>query len=92
MATRNSYLAYKQDTSRIIYWIVGTSNAIIRNLRARRLPIDDDLDVPSEINASCAVTTTDLVALSTFISRHVTTTPPAILRLFQSVIDARSAA
>jgi hypothetical protein len=30
MTPRNSYLEYKRDTSKILYWIIHTSNSIIK--------------------------------------------------------------
>ncbi|KAK3317561.1 hypothetical protein B0T19DRAFT_435196 [Cercophora scortea] len=97
MATRNAYLAYKRDTSRIIYWVVQTSNAIIKNLavaadNAGGDGDGDDDGVPKEPNLSGAVTVAGLVTLAKLISKHVDNAPPAILGLFQSVIDARTAA
>ena len=41
---------------------------------------------------SGAITTTGLVTLLKLISLHISTARPAILRLFQSVIDARTEA
>ncbi|KAK0657747.1 hypothetical protein B0T16DRAFT_317985 [Cercophora newfieldiana] len=90
MASRNAYLEYKRDTSRIIYWVVGTSNAIIRKLRVQ--PSTGDTDALPDLNSTGAITSAGLVALSKLISRHLPTTPPAILRLFQSVIGARTQA
>ena len=72
MANRNSYLTYKRDTSRIIYWVVQTSNAIIKSLRAKA---DADDDVPAEPNLSGGVTVAGLVALAKLISRHIDSTP-----------------
>ncbi|KAK3689337.1 hypothetical protein B0T22DRAFT_490806 [Podospora appendiculata] len=98
MAARNDYLTYQRDTSRIIYWVVQTSNAIIKRLTTADTACGDgdgdgDGDgVPKEPNLSGGVTVAGLVALAKLISRHVDSAPPAILGLFQSVIDARTAA
>jgi hypothetical protein len=90
MATRNAYLAYKRDTSRLVYWIVGASNAIIKS-SPKSVNLGDGNQ--SEMNTTGAVTVATLVALSALIAKHTTGTrvPPTILRLFQSVIDARTA-
>ncbi|KAK1832037.1 hypothetical protein QBC39DRAFT_257511 [Podospora conica] len=91
MASQSAYLRYKQDTSRIIYWIVGTSNTIIRKLTASGLDgeLHDDL---KQQNTSGGVTIAGLVALAKLIARHITATPPAILRLLESTIEERTAA
>lgn len=80
----NPYLSYKRDTSRLIYWIVQTSNEIIS--QSGVLPDD----VPSTPNLSGQITVASLVPLCKLIAKHVSTTPPAILQLFRSVIDART--
>ncbi|SPQ19181.1 5fef2285-2abb-49d2-9a44-8740aab37832 [Thermothielavioides terrestris] len=87
MATRNAYLAYKRDTSRLLYWIIQTSNAIIRSSQAR----GPDEDVPAVANTTGEITVSSLVFLSKLIAKHIGAVPPAIYRLFQSVIDARTA-
>lgn len=87
MATRNIYLAYKRDTSHLIYWIIQTSNTIIKRCDPSKLGDD----APKSPNTSGAVTVSGLVSLAKFIARHLEKTPSAILRLFRSVIDARAA-
>ena len=82
MATRNAYLAYKEDTSHLIYWIIKTSNSIIQSTA-------QDSDV--KLNTTGEVTVAGLVALSRLIAEHVKNIPPTVLRLFRSVIDARAA-
>ena len=75
MASRNSYLTYKRDTSRIIYWVVQTSNAIIKSVRSSVNSEVDADDVPEEPNLSGGVTVAGLVALSKLISRHIDSAP-----------------
>jgi hypothetical protein len=87
MATRNAYLAYKRDTSRLLYWIIRTSNDIIRSSAA--LPLDED--APKGVNTTGEITVSSLVSLSRLISKHISAVPPAIHRLFEPVIDARTA-
>ncbi|KAK1751033.1 hypothetical protein QBC47DRAFT_434777 [Echria macrotheca] len=87
MASRNIYLAYKRDTSHLIYWMVQTSNAIIKRCGPSKLGDN----APKSLNTSGAVTVAGLVSLAKFIARHLEKTPSPILRLFQSVINARTA-
>ncbi|KAK4210691.1 hypothetical protein QBC37DRAFT_447678 [Rhypophila decipiens] len=87
MASRNAYLRYKYETSRIIYWIVQTSNKIIRSS-----PTNASVDATiHEKAASGQVTVAGLVALAKLIGGHIDKTPAVILSLFRSVIDARAA-
>ncbi|KAI1434363.1 hypothetical protein GGR50DRAFT_687666 [Xylaria sp. CBS 124048] len=85
MAPLNLYLAYKRDTSRLIYWIVKASNAIITS--SATIP-DDAPNVP---NTDGQITVSSLVALSKLIAKHINPVPSAILALFQSAIQARRA-
>ncbi|KAK4034762.1 hypothetical protein C8A01DRAFT_48910 [Parachaetomium inaequale] len=78
MATRNAYLAYKRDTSHLLYWIIKSSNAIIRGR-------------PKGVNTTGEITVLTLVSLSRLIAKYISAVPPAIYRLFQSVIAARTA-
>ncbi|KAI1769818.1 hypothetical protein F4818DRAFT_314205 [Hypoxylon cercidicola] len=86
MAPLNSYLAYKRDTSRLIYWIIKTSNAIISS--SSTLPED----APKTPNSNGGVTVSGLVTLSKLIAKHIDFVPPAILGLFDAVIQARTTA
>ncbi|KAK5633104.1 hypothetical protein RRF57_008818 [Xylaria bambusicola] len=86
MASQNLYLAYKRDTSRLIYWIVKASNAII----ASEVTLPDD--VPKTPNINGQVTVAGLVSLSKLIAKHTDPIPSAILALFNSAIQARTAA
>lgn len=79
MATRNSYQAYKRDTSRLIYWIVKTSNAIIKRVDGFEFPV----------NTSGEITRSSFISLASLIAKHIDETPPTIMRLFRSVIYAR---
>ncbi|KAI4865144.1 hypothetical protein F4820DRAFT_309220 [Hypoxylon rubiginosum] len=86
MAPLNPYLAYKRDTSRLMYWIVRESNAIIAS--SSTLPDD----VPKTPNTNGQVTVSSLVTLSKLIGKHIGAVPPTILGLFDAVIQARTAA
>ncbi|KAI0396786.1 hypothetical protein F5Y17DRAFT_59142 [Xylariaceae sp. FL0594] len=85
MAPLNPYLAYKRDTSRFIFWVVKTSNAIISSAPA--LPED----APKDYNTSGQVTVPGLVSLCKLIAKYLNGTPAAILELLDSVIKARTA-
>lgn len=82
----NPYLAYKRDTSRLIFWIVRVSNIIIRT--AKNLPED----APKYPNTTGEVTAASLVALSKLIAWRLKSVPRSILSLFDSVIQARTQA
>ncbi|KAK3291270.1 uncharacterized protein B0H64DRAFT_427284 [Chaetomium fimeti] len=45
-----------------------------------------------QVNTTGQITVANLVVLSRLIAKHIKTVPPPILRLFRSVIDARTAA
>ncbi|RMJ22349.1 hypothetical protein PHISP_06779 [Aspergillus sp. HF37] len=83
MMTHNSYLSYKRDTSKLLAWIVRSSNSIIKSA----VYIDD---APKTINTTGQVTVADIVTLSRLVAKHVIPVPSAIYRLFQSVIEART--
>ncbi|KAI0966820.1 hypothetical protein F4678DRAFT_267352 [Xylaria arbuscula] len=85
MAPLNLYLTYKRDTSRLIFWIVKASNAIIAS--SASLPED----VPKTPNTNGQLTVSSLVSLSKLIAQHITPIPSAVLTLFQSAIQARTA-
>ncbi|KAJ2996581.1 hypothetical protein NUW58_g928 [Xylaria curta] len=85
MASLNPYLTYKRDTSRLIFWIVKASNAII----ASSATLPDD--APKTPNINGQITVSSLVSLSKLIAKHINPVPSAILALFDSVIQARTA-
>ncbi|KAI1821615.1 hypothetical protein F4861DRAFT_518110 [Xylaria intraflava] len=85
MAPLNTYLAYKRDTSRLIFWIVKASNAII----ASSATLPDD--APKSPNTTGQITVSGLVSLSKLIAKHINPIPSAILALFDSAIQARTA-
>ncbi|KAI1349493.1 hypothetical protein F5Y01DRAFT_185579 [Xylaria sp. FL0043] len=85
MAPLNLYLAYKRDTSRLIFWIVKASNAIIAS--SPTLP-DDAPKIP---NTTGQITVSSLVSLSKLIAKHINPIPSTILTLFDAAIQARTA-
>ncbi|KAM7212492.1 hypothetical protein V8F06_012114 [Rhypophila decipiens] len=83
MASRNAYLRYKYETSRIIYWIVQTSNKIIRYS-----PTNASVDATiHEKAASGQVTVAGLVALAKLIGGHIDKTPAVALPLAARTSD-----
>lgn len=80
----NPYLAYKRDTSRLIFWVIRVSNTIIRT--SKNLPDD----APKYANTTGEVTVASLVALSKLIAAHIKPVPRSILALFDGVIQART--
>ncbi|KAF2237026.1 hypothetical protein EV356DRAFT_497315 [Viridothelium virens] len=87
MATVNAYLAYKRDTRHLIYWMIQSSNTIIKSLLAT-----DRENAPIPLNTNGQTTVSSLVPMCELIAKHFKAVPPTIYRLFQSVIEARSAA
>ncbi|PVI05746.1 hypothetical protein DM02DRAFT_684084 [Periconia macrospinosa] len=85
MASRNLYLTYKRDTSRLLYWVINTSNGIVRS----KTSVEDHQ--PVTINTTGHSTVSEIVQMSKLIAKHIQPVPSAILGLFQSVIKARSA-
>ncbi|KAL5118115.1 hypothetical protein ACEQ8H_003950 [Pleosporales sp. CAS-2024a] len=83
MAPNNLYLTYKKDTSRLLYWIINTSNEIVHSGKN----LQDESVVENTTGRS---TVTELVKMSRLIAQHLETIPVTVLRLFQSVIEARS--
>ncbi|KAL7922439.1 hypothetical protein ACQKWADRAFT_320720 [Trichoderma austrokoningii] len=80
----NLYVSYKRDTRLLLYWIIKTSNPIIKNLK------DSGRNVALEINVTGEVTVSDLVPMSELIAKYNANAPSTIYRLFQSVIELRS--
>lgn len=87
MADQNSYLRYKRDTRHLLYWMIHASNSIIKS--SSSLPISDA--APITVNTTGQITASALVPLSKLIAKHISPIPSTIYRLFQSVIEARTA-
>lgn len=84
----NSYLAYKRDTRHLLYWVINTSNSIVK-----RYPTSQDevpLSVRVDVNTSGQTTVAELVAMGQLIARHMRRVPQGIVHLLRSVISARS--
>lgn len=82
MADHNTYLKYKRDQKLLVYWIIHTSNRIIK-----LLPSDVAARAP---NVTGQISLSTLVSLSQLIAKHVDSIPATIYRLFQSIIAARN--
>ncbi|KAJ0269144.1 hypothetical protein COL940_012711 [Colletotrichum noveboracense] len=84
----NSYLAYKRDTRHLLYWVINTSNSIVK-----RYPTSQDevpLSIRVNVNTSGQTTVAELVAMGQLIARHMRRIPQGIVHLLRSVISARS--
>ena len=55
MASRNIYLTYKRDTSRLLYWVINTSNGIVRSAAS----VEDH--APVTINTTGHSTVSELI-------------------------------
>lgn len=47
MSSHNTYLAYKRDSRHLLYWMIWTSNAIIKTLPAAQDAQDDQPQAPN---------------------------------------------
>ncbi|KAK2608380.1 hypothetical protein QQS21_003066 [Conoideocrella luteorostrata] len=79
MPFHDSYLAYKRDTSRLVYLLVTASNAV---LSAR--------DVKATLNTTGKLFASEFVPAAKLIAKHMKETPCEILNLLKSVIKLRS--
>ena len=85
MASRNNlYLTYKKDTSRLLYWVINTSNGIIESGKCTE---DDE---PRQVNTTGRSTVAEILAMARLIAKHLNPVPSAIFKLFKAVIKARS--
>ncbi len=84
MGGRNLYLTYKKDTSRLLYWVVNTSNGIVQASAKA-----EDCG-PVVMNTTGQSTVFEIVNMSRLIAKHVQPIPSRIFELFQAVIKARS--
>ncbi|TVY87141.1 hypothetical protein LAWI1_G008481 [Lachnellula willkommii] len=83
MADQNSYLRYKRDTRHLLYWMIHASNSILKSTGSNTASI--------ATNTTGQITVSSLVPMSKLIAEHVKPIPPTIYRIFQAVIDARTA-
>ncbi|KAG6012481.1 hypothetical protein E4U54_007509 [Claviceps lovelessii] len=79
MLLRSSYLAYKRETSRLVYLLVTASNAIlsVKNVKAK-------------LNTSGKLDSSGFVPSAELIGKHMRSVPREILRLLKSVIELRT--
>ncbi|WEW56191.1 hypothetical protein PRK78_001628 [Emydomyces testavorans] len=80
MAGHNTYLKYKRDQKLLVYWIIHTSNRIVKLFPSERSP-------PANTTGQISLST--LVSLSQLIAKHINPIPATIYRLFRSIIAAR---
>lgn len=84
MRSRNNlYLTYKKDTSLLLYWIINTSNGIIKSGKQAE-------DGSIQLNTTGCTTVAEIVDMARLIAKHVDLIPSTIFRLFNRVIKARS--
>lgn len=83
MSSQSAYLAYKRDTKNLLYRIIRVSNSITRSLST--LAIGEKW----EINTTGETTLAGLVSMAKLMAKHASKVPPAIHKLFHSVIKAR---
>ncbi|KAF9870995.1 hypothetical protein CkaCkLH20_11412 [Colletotrichum karsti] len=84
MPNQNICVAYKRDTKYIAYWIVNTSNALIKTHKL----LDDD-GQPLQPNTTGQVTIPGILAMAKQIAK-ARPTPSIVFHLLQSVIGTRS--
>ena len=84
MTNRNLYLTYKKDTSRLLYWVINTSNGIVGSVANAQ-----DC-APVTVNTSGQSSVSEIVNMSKLIAQYVQPIPATIFKLFEAVIRARS--
>jgi hypothetical protein len=87
MAYHNSYIQYKRDTRHLVHWMIHTSNSIIKS--SSSAPTSNYAS--ASVNMTGEISVSAFVPLSNLIVKHINPIPSIIYRLFQSVIDARTA-
>ncbi|KAK7949177.1 uncharacterized protein PG986_010063 [Apiospora aurea] len=83
METRDLHESYTRDTRHLIYWLISTSNGIIRSHKD---------GVPGmEVNTTGQITVAGILAMARLISQHMDPPeiPGLIFYLFRSVVRAR---
>ncbi|ORX97348.1 hypothetical protein BCR34DRAFT_578009 [Clohesyomyces aquaticus] len=85
MAGTNLYLTYKKDTSQLLYWVINTSNGIVRSAAS----VEEC--APVTVNTTGQSTVSEIVNMSKLIAKFLLPVPSGIFKLFQAVIKARSA-
>ncbi|KAG5928170.1 hypothetical protein E4U42_001175 [Claviceps africana] len=79
MLLRGSYLAYKRETSKLVFLLVTASNAILSVRKAK-----------ARLNTSGKLDSAGFVPLAELIGKHMRRVPREILRLLKSVIELRT--
>ncbi|KKP04156.1 hypothetical protein THAR02_03748 [Trichoderma harzianum] len=85
---QNRYREYKQDTQRLLFWIIHASNTILQSSAAAEPGI---VEPQNRQNVTGQVTVKELVAMAKTISKHAVRVPGAIYRKLQSATSARTA-
>lgn len=83
--SHNTYLAYKRDTTLLLYWVIQTSNQVINSK-------NHEHGTSLKINTSGQTTVSGFLSMAELIAGSISGTlvPAAVYRLFQSVIKART--
>ncbi|KAL6879062.1 hypothetical protein J3F83DRAFT_711811 [Trichoderma novae-zelandiae] len=84
MKLNSFYVSYKKETGQLLYWLIQTSNGIIKSLDPSKN------DCPLQINLTGKAPVSDLVSMAELIATHRVDIPSEIFRLFHSVIDLRT--
>lgn len=79
---------YKQDTQRLLFWIIHAFNTILQSSAAAELGSDEH---QNRQNVTGQVTVKELIAIARTISKHTACVPGAVYRKLQSVTRARRA-
>ncbi|KAF3407083.1 hypothetical protein DPV78_000196 [Talaromyces pinophilus] len=74
MASQNSYLDYTRNTQYIVYWIIRTSNTVIKSSAV------SEADAPRIRNSTGQITVAGLVSLAKLISKKISPIPSTIYR------------
>jgi hypothetical protein len=84
MVTPNIYSKYKKDTNNLLYWLINTSNGIVKS------GINEEGSAAVTINTTGQCTADDLVRMSRLIAKNLKPIPSYIFGIFQDIIKART--
>lgn len=86
IATRDSYVGYKQDTQRLLEWMWKTTKLILKTRPAG----DGGSGLPWGVSPSGETNVAGLVSMASLIADHGAPVSSSIYRLLMSIIRARS--
>ncbi|KAF6826816.1 hypothetical protein CPLU01_09484 [Colletotrichum plurivorum] len=86
IATRDSYVGYKQDTQRLVEWMWKTAKLILKTRSAD----EGGSDLPRGVSPSGETNVAGLVSMASLIADHGAPVSSSIYKLLMSIIRVRS--